>query len=184
MLDFVKNIFQQRHLRDLLHAPREKCIANWDDIKTIGLIFVIGNEEQWNLINRFITSVKKQGKQIHIIGFHPKDYQIDYIFTHTETTICHEKEDFNFFGLPKAGLAENFTDRHFDLLIDATEQPCLFGKIISASSNTDLRVGYTNIDNPDEGNMDMYDLTIQGNDKLDFNDYIEQIVKYLTMIKK
>ena len=32
--------------------------------------------------------------------------------------------------------------------------------------------------------MEMYDLAIQGNDVMDFKDYIEQIVKYLTMIHK
>lgn len=184
MFDFVKNIYQQRQLRDLMQKHRSKCIANWDDIKTIGLVFTVGHEEHWNNINRFISFVKKLGKQIYIIGFHPKDFQINYIFTYTETTICHEKDDFNFFGMPKAGLVENFIDRHFDLLIDATEQPDYFGKYITAGSDADLRVGYSDTETPDEGSMEMYDLTIQGNETLNFNDYIDQIVKYLTMIRK
>lgn len=184
MLDFVKKICQQRHLRHLMQRPRSKSIANWDDIKTIGLVFTVGEEEQWDSINQFISTVKKLGKQIHIIGFHPKNLQINYIFTHTETTICHEKDDFNFLGMPKTGLVENFIDKHFDLLIDATVQPNFFGKYISADTNADLRVAYTNSQTPDEGSMEMYDLTIQGNKTLNFNVYINQIVKYLTMIRK
>lgn len=184
MLDFIKEKYQQKQLRKMMQVPRDKCIANWESIKTIGLIFVVGHEEYWNLINRFITAQKKQGKQIYIIGLHPKDYQINYIFTYTETIICNEKEDFNFFGLPKTVQVEQFTERHYDLLIDITEQPCFFGKLITANSNADLKVGYSNSEIGDEGNMEMYDLTIQGNEKMDFKDYIEQIVKYLTMIKK
>lgn len=184
MFDVIKKWYQQHYLRNIMQSSRDKRIENWENIKTIGIVFVVGSSEQWNLLNRFISAQKKQGKQIFIIGFHPKDYKIDYIFTHTETTICHEKEDFTFLGMPKTGLADQFTSHHFDLLIDATEQPCFFGKLITASADADLKVGYSNSEADNEGPMEMYDLTIQGNQEIDFQDYMEQIVKYLSMIKK
>ncbi len=184
MLEFIKEKYQQKILCKLLKGGREKRIENWECIKSIGLIFVVGNEGYWDLINRFIKAQQKQGKKIHLIGLHPKDYHIDYIFTHTDTIICNAKDDFTFFGTPKTGLVEQFTDYHLDLLIDATEQPCYFGKYITARTNADLKVGYTNSEADNEGSMDMYDLTIKGNNTIDFKDYIEQVVKYLTMIKK
>lgn len=184
MLDFIIKTYQQRLLHNILKTQRDKRIENWEYIHSIGLVFIVGDSEQWNLINKFITTQKKQNKEIHIIGLHKKDYQIDYIFTHTDTIICHEKEDLNFFGIPKNEIINNFRKRHFDLLIDATQQPCFFGKYITTVTEADLKVGYSNSEATDEGLMEMYDLTIQGNQEMDFKDYIEQTVKYLAMIHK
>ena len=67
----------------------------------------------------------------------------------------------------------------------STRQPDFFGKYITAASDANIKVGYTNTESDeDEGLMDMYDLAIQGKETMDFKDYIEQIVKYLMMIQK
>lgn len=184
MFDFIIKKYQQKQLFKLKNTARDKCIINWNDIKSIGLIFIVGTSEQWNIINRFISVLAKQGKQVYLIGLHPKGFNIDYIFTHTDTAICKEKEDFNLLGMPKPGLIEPFISRHFDLVIDATVQPCFFGKLVSAASSAPLKVAYSSSETTDEGIMDIYDLIIKGSEAINFKDYIEQIVKYLSMIKK
>lgn len=185
MFDFIIKKLQQRQLRQLMDKQRDKRIDNWEQIKTIGLIFTVGDAEQWNLLHRFITAQENRGKEVYIIGFQADKYEINYIFSHTRTTICHEKIDFNRLGLPKEGILDGFTDRHYDLLIDTTVQPNFFGKYVTANTDANLRVGYTNTEaEEDEREMDMYDMLIQGSEELDFRDYIEQIVKYLMMIQK
>lgn len=172
-------------MRNLLLRQRDKRIENWENIKTIGLIFTVGDSDQWNLIHRFINAQESRGKEVYLIGFQRSDYQINYIFSHTRTVICHQKEDFNFVGLPKEGIIDGFISRHYDLVIDTTQQPDFFGKYVTAMSDADLKVGYTNLESEeDEGIMEMYDMAIQGHEPMDFRNYIEQIVKYLTMIKK
>ena len=185
IIDFIKRKYQERQLRRLIDEPRDKRIDNWEQVKSIGLIFTVGDAQMWNLIHRFVSTQEQAGKEVYLIGFHPADYEIDYIFSHTRTTICHEKDDQNFFGLPKEGVVDTFTDRHYDLLIDATEQPDFFGKYITVVTDANLKVGYTNSASEyDEGIMDMYDMRIQGSEQMDFKDYIEQIVKYLAMVQK
>ncbi|MBP5189777.1 MAG: hypothetical protein J6X86_08640 [Bacteroidales bacterium] len=185
MFDIIKRRYQQRQLNSLLNRQRDKRIDNWEQIKTIGLIFTVGDVERWNLIHRFISAQESRGKEVHLIGFQEANYEINYIFSHTRTIICHEKEDLNFFGLPKDGVVDGFVKKHFDLIIDTTEQPDFFGKYITAMTDANLKVGYTNTESDrDEGIMEMYDMAIQGNDAMDFKNYIEQIVKYLTMIQK
>ena len=184
-LDYFLKKYQQRHLRSLLAKQRDKRIDNWEDIKTIGLIFTVGDADKWNLIHRFIAAQENQGKEVFLIGFQPHKFEINYIFSHTRTTICHEKDDFSKLGLPKDGVIEPFTSHHYDIVIDSTTQPDFFGKYVSALADANLKVGYSNSNAEDnEGIMDMYDLAIQGNEPLDFKDYIEQIVKYLTMVQK
>ena len=185
MFDFIKRKYQQRHLRNLITEEREKRIDNWNDIKTIGLIFTVGDAEHWNLIHRFVTAQESHGKEVHLIGFQADKYEINYIFSHTRTIICHEKEDFNYFGIPKEGVVEGFTSKHFDLVIDTTVQPDFFGKYVTALSNANLKVGYSHTDTDEnEGSMEMYDMAIQSQEPMDLKSYIEQIVKYLMMIKK
>ena len=185
LIDFIIKKYQQRQLRNLLETPRDKRIDNWEQIKTIGLIFTVGDSERWNLIHRFITAQESHGKEVYLIGYQAKNYEIDYIFSHTKTTICHEKEDFNYVGLPKEGVIDGFVNRHYDIIIDTTEQPNFFGKYVTAKCEANLKVGYTNTEaEKDEGVMDMYDLAIQGKEAMDFRDYIEQTVKYLMMIQK
>ena len=182
MFDIIKQRYQDWQLKKLLKTPRDKRIKKWNDIKSVGLIFVVGDAVQWNILNRFISTQTKQGKSISIIGLHPKDFVIDYIFTYTETTLCREKEDLNFWELPKKGVIDNFTNRHYDLLIDASNVS-FFDKYVTASSNADLKVGYRNMEQDNE-TLEMYDITIQGNGDINIKDYLEQVVKYLTMIKK
>ncbi|MBR6331132.1 MAG: hypothetical protein IKR79_05750 [Bacteroidales bacterium] len=185
LIDYFLKKYQQRQLRNLLLTTRNKRIDNWDDIKTIGLIFTVGDSDRWNLIHRFITAQENRGKEVYLIGFQPYKYEINYIFSHTRTTICHEKDDFTRLGLPKEGVIDAFTDRHYDLVIDTTIQPDFFGKYVTARADANLKVGYTNNQSEtDQGLMDMYDMAIQGNGEMDFKDYIEQIVKYLTMVQK
>ena len=184
MFDFIIKKYHERQLRKFMGTPRDKRIDNWDDIKNIGMIFTVGDNNQWNLIHRFITAQQSQGKEVYLIGFQANKYEIDYIFSHTHTTICHEKEDFTRLGLPKEGVASAFLDHRYDLVIDATVQPNFFGKYITALSRANLKVGFNNLSLDNQGEMDMYDMTIQGNGPIDFKEYIEQIVKYLKMIKK
>ena len=184
IVDFIRKKYQQRLLRRLQEQPREKCIHSWENVKQIGLIFTVGDAGLWNLIHRFITAQQNQGKEVHIIGYHRSGYEINYIFSHTQTTICHEKDDLNFFRVPKDGVIEQFNDRHYDLLIDASEPDSFFGQYITALNTADLKVGYHLGNTTPTHPSTLYDMVIEGNDEMDFKEYIEQIVKYLTMVKK
>ncbi|MBQ9587176.1 MAG: hypothetical protein IJR26_04885 [Bacteroidales bacterium] len=185
MFEFIKNKLQQRQLRNLLNKQRDKRIDNWEDIKTIGLIFTVGDAEHWNLLHRFVSAQENRGKEVHLIGFQADNYEINYIFSHTKTVICHEKTDFNRLGLPKEGVIDSFVDKHYDLLIDATSQPDFFGRYVTAMAEANLKVGFQNNSLPDGDNDRlMYDMLIQGDDEMDLRNYIEQIVKYLLMVKK
>ena len=185
LLDFIRKKYHRHVLHRLQEQQRDKCIHNWKDIKTIGLIFTVGDRDFWNLIQRFISAQESNGKEVHLIGFQENGHDINYIFSHTLTTICHEKEDFNMMQLPKTDVVNNFLDHHFDLLIDASNPDHFFGRYITTATEADLKVGY--FDQEDEENSEplaIYDMNIEGNGPVDFKDYIEQIVKYLSMIQK
>ena len=53
MLDFIKEIRRKQIIRDLKHVQRDKRIENIDEVKTIGLICRLDNEQNWNVLYHF-----------------------------------------------------------------------------------------------------------------------------------
>lgn len=183
MLDLIKD-FRRRHLiKQLAHAQRDKKIENLSQVKDIGIVFTLNDEQEWNLLYHFAQLMEKEGKKVVMIGLHPSNVQISFIVTHAQTTICREKDDFNFWGLPKGDVLDAFTKRHLDVLIDTTDQPNFFGQYVALRSNADLKVTYT-----DEVeatlNDNIFDMMIKGEGALDLRDYLNQVVHYLKMVKK
>lgn len=185
MFEKIKQFQQNRIVKGLSRNAREKRIANIADLKLIGLVFEVGSEQDWNAIYRFVKAMEHDGKKVILIGFHPEDLELSYIFTHQQTTICHEKEDFNFWGLPKDDVIDDFIGRHYDILIDTTDQPNFFGKYISLRAEADLKITYVN-DNAEEAETteSIFDLLIHGEQPIEIETYLAEVVKYLGMIKK
>lgn len=183
MLELIKD-FRKRHIiKQLASTQRNKKIENLSQVKDIGIIFIISDEHSWNLLYHFAQVMEKDGKKVIMIGLHPNNTQISFIITHSHTTICREKDDFNFWGLPRNGVLDTFTNQHLDLLIDTTDQPNFFGQYVALRSNADLKVTYTD-EVEATFNDNIFDMMIKGEGSLDLRDYLNQVVHYLKMIKK
>lgn len=183
MLEFIKD-FRRRHLiRQLAHKQRDKKIENLSQLKEIGIVFTISGEQEWSLLYHFAKLMEEQGKHVTMVGLHPDNVQISFIVTHAQTIICREKDDLNFWGIPKDEVVERFTSKHFDALIDTTDQPNFFGQYMALRSNADLKITYT--DEVEETlNDNIFDMMIKGEGALDLRDYLNQVVRYLKMVKK
>lgn len=185
MFDFVKNIGRKRMIKQMKSEPREKKIENIEQIKNIGLIFRVADEYDWNVIYHFIKVMEGQKKNVSVVGLQEADTELTYIITHSNTIICHEKEDINFWGVPKDEKVNSFTQQHFDLLIDTTEQPDFFGQYLTMKSEADLRVA--RIDTSDEESLnsgDIYDMMIRNEGPLDMKEYLNNVINYLSVVQK
>lgn len=185
ILDFVKKFKRERIIRQMRQAERERRIENIDQVKNIGIIFRVGGEYEWNVIYHFIKAMETRGKKVEVIGFQEEGTELNYIITHSGTIICHEKEDINFWGVPKEEIIEGFADQHYDLLIDTTDQPDFFGQYMSLRCDADLKAAYINTNDEDaEKATFIYDLMIHGENPIDIKEYLSNIINYLSMIKK
>ena len=68
MFDFIKDIHRKKVIRDLKAAPREKKIDNIDEVKTIGVICRLSDEQNWNILHHFAKVMENQGKQVFFIA--------------------------------------------------------------------------------------------------------------------
>lgn len=183
MFDIIKDFRRKYLLRQMSRDPRDKKIENIQQVKSIGVIFTLSDENEWNLIYHFAQLMEQQGKKVDMIGLHPSGNQLDFIITHAKTIICREKDDLNFWGIPREDVISRFINNHFDLLIDTTDQPNFFGQYVALKSDADLKITYTD-EVEATYNENIFDVMIKGEGPLSMRDYLNQVVHYLSMIKK
>ncbi|MDY5969258.1 MAG: hypothetical protein SPJ13_04495 [Bacteroidales bacterium] len=185
MLDFLKESRQRRLLKNLSESTRAKKIANLDDMRMIGIVFTVGSKVNWDILYRFTKELEQGNRTVWLIGYQPKEVNINYIFTHSRMVICHEKTDFNFFGIPKPEMLGTFLAQRYDLLIDTTQEPNFFGKYISLRTQADLKVTYVN-DNAgnDTQTERIFDFMLHGVKPVELATFLNETKKYLSMIHK
>lgn len=179
MLDFIKNIRRKQIIRDLKGAPRDKRIDNIQEIRSLGIICRLDNEQNWNILNHFAKAMENQGKQVHIIAI--QEQEINFVVTHQATTICRSKTDLNFWGLPSSASIAPFVDNTYDLLIDTIGQENFFAQYLALRTPANLKVVYAT---PSEDPSDIFDLIIRGDGNVDLKNFFNNIIEYLGMIKK
>ncbi len=185
MFEFIKTYRQRKLLHKHIHAPRTKKIHNIADAETIGILFVVGDQNQWNALYQFAKRLEKQGTHVWMLGLQRSDTVIHYVFTHPQTTVLHEKEDCRWGGIPQEEKIAAFVHRHYDLLIDTTDEPNFYGKYLALRCHADLKTTLVNSDtgtDPDIENI--FDLLIQSPTPLEPGDYLMEVEKCLSMVRK
>ncbi len=181
MLEFIKNLRRKRIMRDLVTAPRDKKIDNIDEVKSIGVICRLSDEQHWNILHHFAKVMENQGKTVHIIALQEKDLELSFVITHQATYKCRLGTDFNFWGLPNEDSIRPFIEHHYDLLIDTIGEENFFSQYIALRTEASLKVVYAT---PAEDPTEVYDLIIRGDGKVELKDFFNNVIEYLGMIKK
>ena len=179
MLEFIKNFRRKRIIRDLKATPRDKRIDNIEEVKSIGVICQLDTEQNWNVLYHFAKVMEKQGKKVNIIAI--QDDDINFVVTHQATTICRSKTDLNFWGLPSWDSIKDFSDRHYDLLIDTIGEENFFSQYLALRTPASLKVVYAT---PSEDPSEVFDLIIRGDGHVELKGFFNNIIEYLGMIKK
>ena len=185
MLDGIKSIKQKYTLKQLRKEQPLKQIVNMDTVKNIAIVFHVGDELSWKYLYAIVRELEKANKRVFLIGDQAADMELNYIITHSQTTICHEKEDFDFWCFPKENVVENFFARHYDILIDVTSGDSFFSQYMVLKSGSDLNITY--VDDSQEVDPlinQLYDFTIHGKEPIVLPDFFENVCNYLQMVQK
>ena len=113
-------LFQQRAYNKALRNlddKRVKEINKFNDIKIIGILFEIKEEEDYRLVLQLIDEIRNQQKKVYAIAYcnekHLPVYCEDTLFL---SHFC--KKDIKGLAFPKGNYVERFTNREYDLLIN------------------------------------------------------------------
>lgn len=185
MLNAFKKIKQNYLIKSLLHRERRRTIKNMDQVRTIGIVFHLGDELSWKYLYTIVQELERSNRRVHMICDQPDGHDIDYIITHSQTTLCHLKEDFDHWGVPRESSTSNFLARRYDALIDTTGGDSFFSRYMMLRADADLNITYVDdSDRPDRNLNEIYDMTIHGQGPIDLPAFFENVCNYLQMVRK
>lgn len=155
---------------------RKKITTNLSKAKYIGILYVVGDENQYLKVCDFVKSLQDERKEVKAIGF-VNNKAIPYY--------CYPKiaydyftiKDLNWFMKPSNSFVHDFINKEFDMLIDISIESCFSIQYIAGLSKANFKVGRYGI-NP----LNFYDLMLQVDDKINLIDYLKYIKHYLTIL--
>ena len=172
--DRIRNYFYKRTLEERLKSPQVKHdIINWNDAKSIGIIYDSTNVANDTVISDFAQKLREQNKEVEILGF-VNDKKID---SKAGVTIFNKKS-LSWTQAPEDEKVEKFAAQNFDLLLGCFTGENLPLEFITRISKARWRVGaYV------ENKTDCYDMMVNVSGNNDLPYLIEQTTYFLNQIK-
>jgi hypothetical protein len=163
----MRNYLLNRHIKknNLTHK-----YLGWGQIKTIALVYDVLDGDHRPEVFELIDILKKEGKTIHLLGYHygkkPKE---------NPPTDTYFKQDTTLIRSPKRQVRESMPGE-VDLLIDWSKAPTSPNDFLAARIKSGLKLGI-------DRNLPCFDITIKGHEFMP-DKVIEEVMKYIKMINK
>jgi hypothetical protein len=161
---------------ELLKTIRERKMTNLKEAKKIGVLYTLDDVPEYETVSEFVSLLQRDHKEVKALGF-VKNKNLVSRFLPKLSYDFFSSKDINWFFKPLHSRVKDFIDKEFDILIDLSMKDSLPLKFISALSMAHCRVGRFS-----EANRVCYDIMIDLNKPLSLNEYILQIIHYLTVI--
>jgi len=179
IINNIKNFFGNYSLsQEMKSVRRNKMFLNLEEAKTIGIVFDATENENFELVKKYITYLKGLKKRVKAIGF----------FNMKETPpMAYSKLDYDFFSLkdlswnniPKNIYVKNFIDDQFDILLDLNIKDSFPLKYISTLSRAKFKVGKRS-----KWNSSTFDLMLDIDASKNLKYFLKNLDTYLFIINK
>ncbi|MGE5383489.1 MAG: DUF6913 domain-containing protein [Omnitrophica WOR_2 bacterium] len=175
-MSFIKNIriyLGKRSLNnELRKMSRTKIPVNLTNANSIGIIYLLSSEEEYNRVSLFTKNMQEQGKKVTVIGlYHYNRIPVFYIPKLSYDLLL--PRDVDFFFKPSAPFVERFIESDFDMLIDLSSPENFTLHYIATLSKAHFKIGRKIDDRPLP-----YDLMINTGSEVQSQELIDQIVHY------
>jgi hypothetical protein len=169
----------QRSIAKVLKTQQRKVqVCNLRDAKSVALLVKIVEESDLLQVQKFAKFMKGEfgTRKVFVLGYYDakKDFP-EFLQSKIEFDFF-TKDDLDWKGIPKGPVVDNFSDENFDILIDMNNYYNVPLRHILSMSTAKLKVGRFS-----EENKPFFDIMLASNSD-DFEEYCNQLVKYLTMI--
>lgn len=145
---------------------------NYESSTTFGLLYTWENTLKTEIIESFAKELSNEGKNVTNLCYNPLKEAIDCL--HPTFGI----DDLSSFGKIKSEVAEHFMKHQFDYLLLLDFELSEITGHICATSNASYKIGIHQ-----KQTEDYFDLMVQINTSAGLEHYIEQLIKYIKLIK-
>lgn len=155
---------------------RNKSFHNLKSARTIGLVYLYKNEDEFKFVEDLIRQLRDQKKDLKALVCLPYPKLLEYIPQKLSVDFI-TPNDLNFFQYPGGQRAGEFIANAFDILIDLNLSNYFPLEYVTALSKAKCKVGVF-----ENKKMSVYDMMLKlpVDEKLD--KVIEQSLHYLTML--
>jgi len=164
--------------KKIARTKRKVNYSNIDSVKKIGIVWDSSKLDEFASLSRFHQKMQERNIEVRILGYFPgKDLPDKY--TAVRYLTCIRKTEINLFYHPVSSEAAACLNTRFDILIDINFKKLLPLKYISSLSDAGLKVGLFETEKTDAP----FDLMMELKYPVDIENYLNQIIQYLEMIK-
>jgi hypothetical protein len=163
--------------RRFIKNMRNKELVSLNLAENLGIIFHVKNQEQFSRFNALAKELSTNRRKVLLVGFINDKTIPDYcVVAGPGYYFC--RQDLNWLNIPKNDYILKFIEKEFDILLDFTRDDSFTMKYILALSKARLKAGQqSDIKEP------FLDVMIQMDNSQSMNQFIEQILHYLTLLK-
>lgn len=171
-----KQIGRMQLRADTHNLQREKAFLGLDKIHTVGIAFVYTDQEEFELLRKYIAYLREMKKKVKAVGLYTtkKEPQIHYSKVDFD---FYGKSDLDWLGRPKSHIVRNFIDEPWDMFIDLNTGNSFTLYAIAALSQARFKVGRF-----EENGEHIHDLLIDSPPDKGLKYFLRQIDTYLQKI--
>lgn len=172
---FIDNLKEKMYQRQVkrLAGSKQHISCNFQDAKSIGIIFNAGNEKEREIVLNYKKRLQRDyRKKVRLLAF--KDVKE---LSQEEAFPCFCNKDIGWHQAPKREDILDFIEEPFDLLLALHMDDCPPLEFIAATSAAKFRIGHYR-----EEKADYYDLLLYGKAK-SLRAFIDQTESYLEKIQ-
>ena len=151
---------------------RKPQVTNFGAAKTAGVLFTLGNDEEFKTIKTFLNFLIDKDINVVALGYYPgKVIPEPYLLRKGFNFYC--QEDLNWTYLPKNSNVDKFIEPSLDLFVDLTLEQHLPTSYVARLSKSTFKVGAKN------ANENAYDLFFDIEKDRSIENLIQQITHYV-----
>ncbi len=163
--------------RNISRLERDKKFVSFSDARNVGIVYLVSNQGIFNKVKLLIRKLNSPYRQVMALGFVDRDSIPDYCVA-ANSGYYFDKKDLNWYGAPKNNYIKEFINKEFDIIIDLTLEEVYVLQYIVALSKSKLKVGRFS-----KSTEKYYDLMIKNDNNTLSDEYIDQILHYLDILK-
>ncbi|HOO99691.1 MAG TPA: hypothetical protein PLV06_06870 [Bacteroidales bacterium] len=157
---------------------RKPFYAGINGVRNIGIVWDASNTGDFPALSRFHLQMQERKINVKILGYYPEPELPDQ-YTAIRYLSCIRRKELNYFYIPGSTETDVFINTKFDVLIDINFNKVFPLIYITSLSKSLFRVGLFTT----EQESAPYDLMMEMKMPVSIDNYLEQIIRYLEMIK-
>lgn len=183
-MKFIRNIREflgRSLLKSKLNFPRSSKVHNFGDARSVAVIYREKGESFYILVKQYVKYLTSEHgiREVMAMCYIENKKEIPYYHVHKLKFDYFTSGDLTWRMEPKSDQTTNFINQRFDILIDLEKEPSLPLRFLLAQSKASFKVGHYHPDNEP-----FYDMMLATDEKDTFDQYINQVNHYLTLINK